>query len=266
MVFEKKRSKMGRYFLSQMKLSCHKISKGKVQAGKMYFVKQGSGKPVVYLHGWGCDGSVFTPIAKRLPNYDNYLVDFAGFGNSDPPPESGWTVEAYAEQLKEFLSEQNLRSVILVGHSFGCRVALVLAATRPELVERMLLVAPAGLRRFSFKRWFKVAYYKTSKFFAGLFKRQPKLKYASQDYADCSEGMRRTFVKVVNADLSSYAKRISCPTLIVNGRQDAATPLKHAKRLNKLIKTSTLVQIDGDHFAFFRMPTAFANTVKNFVE
>ena len=232
----------------------------------MYFERYGEGAPVVYLHGWGCDGSIFLPIAKQLPEYANYLVDFAGFGSSESPPESGWTVPDYAEQLKDFLQEHNLQSVTLVGHSFGCRVALVLAASYPHLVDRMLLVAPAGLRKFSLARWLKVVHYKISKFFARLFRRQVRAKFASSDYANCNLAMRRTFVKIVNADLSKYAKRVQCPTIIVNGREDTATPLSHAKRLNKLVANSSLVEIEGDHFAFFRAPTAFANTVKNFVE
>ena len=232
----------------------------------MYFVKQGDGQPVVFLHGWGCDGSIFLPVANRLPNYANYLVDFSGFGKSDPPPEIGWSVVDYAESLREFLLEHNLSAVTLIGHSFGCRVAMVLAANHPELVSRMLLVAPAGLRRFSLSRWWKVRKYKLSKFFAKLRGEAPNAKYASEDYANCFPAMRATFVKVVNQDLSMYAKRVACPVLIVNGRDDTATPLSHAKRLNKLIARSSLVEIDGDHFAFFRMPKAFADTVKNFVE
>lgn len=232
----------------------------------MYFVKQGDGQPVVYLHGWGCDGSVFLPIVNRLPNYANYLVDFNGFGRSDPPPEDGWTVADYAECVREFLLEQGLSAVTVVAHSFGCRVALVLAATYPELVARMLLVAPAGLRRFSLSRWWKVRVYKLSKAIAKFSGRTPTEKYASDDYANCSPAMRRTFVKVINQDLSFYAKRICCPVIIVNGREDEATPLTHAKRLNRLIAHCSLVEIEGDHFAFFRAPKAFADTVKNFVE
>ena len=232
----------------------------------MYFERHGEGDPVVYLHGWGCDGSIFLPIVKKLPNYANYTVDFAGFGKSQPPPVCGYSVEDYALELKEFLSENNLQRVTLVGHSFGCRVALVLAASYPELVSRMLLVAPAGLRRFSFSRWWKVRIYKLSKSLARLRKKEPVAKYASEDYVNCSESLRATFVKVINKDLSVYAKRVKCPVLIVNGREDTATPLTHAKRLNKLIANSSLVEIDGDHFAFFRAPVAFANTVKNFVE
>ena len=232
----------------------------------MYFEQYGSGAPVVYLHGWGCDGSIFLPIVKQLPHYANYTVDFAGFGRSNPPPDCGWTVADYAEQLREFLSKQGLMRVTLVGHSFGCRVALVLAASYPELVNRMLLVAPAGLRKFSLARWWKVRAYKLSKRIARLRNKQPVIKYASQDYVNCSPAMRATFVKVINQDLSRYAKRVKCPVLIVNGRDDAATPLTHAKRLNKLMANSQLVEIDGDHFAFFYAPVAFANTVKNFVE
>lgn len=232
----------------------------------MHFERYGEGHPVVYLHGWGCDGSIFLPIVKRLPNYANYTVDFAGFGKSDPPPVSGFTVEDYALEIKQFLLENKLYKVTLVGHSFGCRVALVLAANYPELVSRMLLVAPAGLRRFSLSRWWKVRIYKLSKSLAKLRKMEPTAKYASEDYASCSPAMRATFVKVINKDLSSYAKRVKCPVLIVNGREDTATPLTHARRLNKLIANSHLVAIDGDHYAFFRAPVAFVNTVKNFVE
>ena len=232
----------------------------------MYFERYGEGAPVVYLHGWGCDGSIFLPIVKQLPNYCNYTVDFAGFGKSEAPPVTGYTVQDYAEQLRDFLLEQHLHGVTLVGHSFGCRVALVLAANHPELVSRMLLVAPAALRKFSFSRWWKVRVYKMSKMLAKLRGTVPVAKYASVDYVNCSEGLRATFVKVINADLSTYAKRVNCPVLIVNGREDTATPLSHAKRLNRLITDSCLVEIEGDHFAFFRAPVAFANTVKNFVE
>ena len=231
----------------------------------MYFQQWGNGEPIVYLHGWGCDGSIFNSVVERLPDYANYVVDFPGFGKSEMPPTSGWTVMDYAEKLREFLSEQQLTGVTIVGHSFGCRVALVLAASYPELVSRMLLVAPAGLRKFSLSRWWKVFKYKLSRWLRRLIHKQPVLRHASDDYANCPAPLKATFVKVINADLSRYARRIKCPVIIVNGRDDTATPLTHAKRLNKLIAGSHLVAIDGDHFAFFRAPVAFAKTIQNFV-
>lgn len=227
----------------------------------MYCVRLGSGKPVVWLHGWGCDGSVFLPIAKRLPFMSNFLVDLNGFGQSEPPPAEGWSAEDYAKELHAFLLQNGLTSVTLVGHSFGCRVALALAANYPEDVSRMLFVAPAGLRPFSIKRWWRVRVHKLKKRFGTADSR-----YASADWAACPEQMRTTFVKVVNDDLSRFAVKVRCPVLIVNGSRDEATPLRQAKRLNRLIKGSQLVEIEGGHFAFFAMPRAFADAVKNFVE
>ena len=233
---------------------------------EMYYQIYGEGETaVVYLHGWGCDGSIFAPVVKRLPYYRNYLVDFSGFGKSPQPTEGGFSVADYAKELREFMTEQGLTRVTLVGHSFGCRVAMVLAATCPELVDRMLFVAPAGLRRFSFKRWCKVARYKIRKLLAKLNLAPPPKNMGSEDYRNCTAVMQATFVKVVNEDLSRYAKRVKCPVLIVNGRSDVATPLVHAKRLCRLIPNCELVDIEGDHYAFFYSPTAFANTVKNFV-
>lgn len=232
----------------------------------MYYEVRGEGKPIVFLHGWGCDHSIFLPIVSRLPNYySNYLIDLNGFGKSEAPNPNGWTVVDYAERLKGFFDEHDLQSVSIVAHSFGCRVAMVLASTYPQLVDRMLFVAPAGLRKFSLKRWFSVTRYRATKFFV-KHSQFDTGKFGSQDYRSCNSDLKNTLVKVVNQDLSSYAKRVSCPVLIVNGRNDTATPLSHAKRLNKLIKGSQLVAIDGDHFAFFCVPTAFANTVKTFVE
>lgn len=225
----------------------------------MYFAEVGSGKPIVWLHGWGCDGSIFLPVAKLLPSSRNVLTDMRGFGKSDLLPDDGWSVADYAEDLFRFFNEQGISRATLVAHSFGCRVATVFAALHPESVERMLLFAPAGIRRFSLKRQWRVMCYKLS--------RSKNKGHASADYLACpNRAMRRTFVKVVNEDLSRYAKRVVCPVLLVGARGDDAVPLWQVARLNKLMKRSVRVEIEGDHFALFRSPRAFAQTVENFVE
>lgn len=230
-----------------------------------YFKKIGDGKPIVFLHGWGCDGSVFEPIANRLPNNASYLVDFSGFGQSSPPPKSGWDVINYASELKQFFVNNNIDKTTIVAHSFGCRVAMVFAANYPDKVDKLLLVAPAGLRKFSFKRWFKVSKYRCRKFLHHVGLAESPNGCGSVDYANCSEEMKNTFVKVINQDLSLYAKRIRCETLIVNGNCDKETPITHAQKLNKLIHNSKLVEIDGDHFAFFYTPKSFAKTIETFM-
>lgn len=233
----------------------------------MYFQKIGNGRPTIFLHGWGCDGSIFRTVAEKLPNNKCYLVDFNGFGKSPLPPKTGWGVEDYAAALAIFFKQHNLKDVLIVAHSFGCRIAMVLAAKYPLFVDKMLLVAPAGCRRFSFKRWCKVRKYKLVKFLCRMqLCHNVSAHYGSVDYNACEDEMKNTFVKVVNQDLSRFAKQIKCPVLIVNGRDDSETPLSSAKKLHKLISNSELTEIDGGHFAFFETPAAFAKTISYFSE
>lgn len=233
----------------------------------MHFQKSGNGSPILFLHGWGCDSSIFANVVQNLPNNSNYVVDFVGFGKSENPPISGWTVFDYAKDVIKFLDEQNLQKATIVAHSFGCRIAILLGALYANRVNKLLLFAPAGIRKPSLKRWCKVAKYKIYKFLCKIgFSQNVTARYGSVDYNACESPIKNTFVKVVNQDLSKYAKMITCPTLIINGKKDAQTPLKHAKLMHKLIKNSALVQIDGDHFALFKNPQAFARTIMLFEE
>lgn len=233
----------------------------------MYFQKSGNGSPILFLHGWGCDGSVFANVVQNLPNNSNYMIDFVGFGKSANPTESGWTVFDYANDVVKFLDEQNLPRVTIVAHSFGCRIAILLCALHPNRVNKILLFAPAGIRKPSFKRWCKVAKYKICKFLCKMgFSQNLTARYGSVDYNACESSIKNTFVKVVNQDLSKYAKKITCPTLIINGKNDTQTPLKQAKLMHKYIKNSALVEIDGGHFALFQNPQAFARAIMLFEE
>lgn len=229
----------------------------------MYYAQSGKGYPIIYLHGWGCNGSMFDSVVNMLPCYRNIVFDFNGFGNSPNPPRIGWNVTDYARNLHAAVTNLQLRHFTIVAHSFGCRVAMVLAAMYPDMVDGIILVAPAGLRKFSLKRWLKVRLYKLRKRLSKIGGRKP-CHCGSDDYCNCSADIKNTFVKVVNQNLARYARKIKCPVLIVNGDCDAATPYKHAVRLHGIIRTSQLVQIAGDHFAFFRTPAAFAQTIKNF--
>ena len=230
------------------------------------YVKVGNGPPLLFLHGWGCDSSIFAPIISQLGSkFTCYAVDFAGFGKSDDPPEEGWTVIDYARQIKDFCDEQGLTYVTIVAHSFGCRVSMVLSA-RYGLAQRLFLVAPAGLKNRSVAKFVRVARFKMAKFLHKLHLIKCLPNVGSADYLACNDSMRRTFVKVVNQDLSRYAKRITVPTIIVNGDKDVQTPLKNARKLHKLIRNSNIAVIGGDHFALFYNPTAFSRAVCAFCE
>ncbi len=234
-----------------------------------YFTKEERGTTtLLFLHGWGCDGSIFASIANRI-SATSYLVDLWGFGNSDSPPCEGWTVEQYATQLYQWIVDNDIGVVSIVAHSFGARVAVVLASMHPDIVDKLLIVGGAGLRRFSLVRTVKVLWFKLKKFAVacGLMPQSVLYGSGSVDYgAVCGTAMHNTFVKVISQDLSRYARGIICPTLLVWGKDDTDTPLWMAHRYNKLIVDSQLVLLSGDHFAFLSNSALFANIVSALIE
>jgi pimeloyl-ACP methyl ester carboxylesterase len=104
----------------------------------------GSGEPVFYLHGLGCHGAAsWTDTAVRLGR-PGIVIDLPGHGRSDRPPEFSYTLPATAEAVSRvFEAVAGGDAVDLVSHSLGGSIAIILAASRPDLVRRSVLVEPA---------------------------------------------------------------------------------------------------------------------------
>lgn len=99
----------------------------------------------VYLHGMGTASSSDFPAIVRHPGLTPYralLVDLLGSGFSDRPDAFSYTLEAHAATVARLLDHLVLRGCRLVGHSFGGSVAIVLAATRPDLVDGLVVAEP----------------------------------------------------------------------------------------------------------------------------
>lgn len=229
-----------------------------------HFTKEEKGDTaLLFLHGWGCDGTIFANIAQQV-HANSYMIDLWGFGNSDSPPEHGWTVVDYADMLYVWLTDMHLAKLSIVAHSFGARVAVVLASRHVDMVDKLVLVGGAGMRRFSMVRWCRVCWYKLKKLAVAIniLPQSHLANKGSIDYINAhSACMHNTFVKVVTQDLSSYASNIVCPTLLVWGNEDTETPLWMAHRYNKLIADSQLIVLDGGHFVFVQHSRQFANII-----
>lgn len=104
----------------------------------------GQGEPVVYVHGLGCHGGAsWTDTAVRLGR-PGVIVDLPGHGRSDRPLDFGYTLHEMAEAVGKVIEAVGGgEPVDLVSHSLGGSIAIVLAATRPDLVRRSVLVEPA---------------------------------------------------------------------------------------------------------------------------
>ena len=103
-----------------------------------------TGAPVVLMHGWGCDHTTVRSIAAILESGMRvYNLDLPGHGQSDEPP-TAWGVDEYTRMVEKFCSLNGIAAPVLIGHSFGGRIGLLMASRNP--VKRMVLVDAAGIK------------------------------------------------------------------------------------------------------------------------
>ncbi len=206
---------------------------------------------LVWGHGWGQSAMALAPLAETLKPFGySSLVDFPGFGKSPNPPDT-WGTAEYADAVAEWLKSSPQPRAIWIGHSFGGRVGLQLAARHPQLVAGMVLIASAGLKRqrnFSERVRFGLrrAAFKTARRFA---REGPQLdalrkKFGSSDY-QAAGALRPVFVRVVSEDLTEVAGEVRCPTLLIYGTADTETPPEVGERLHDLITGSELTLLEG---------------------
>lgn len=215
----------------------------------------GATDTVMFLHGWGGGLRSFAGACAAARDWGVNCINFA-FPKIVP---NSWGVYDYAACVRDFLIELGVEKPIIVGHSFGGRVALILAAQ--DLCKKLVLVDAAGLKpRFSLRKRLKIAaYHRRVK--CG----KPLDGFGSVDYNNLEPKMRAVFVRIVNAHLDKLMPFIKCETLIFWGKRDGDTPPYMAKRLHRGIKNSELVFVDGGHYSYVDCHYEFVNTLKSFI-
>lgn len=209
----------------------------------------------IWAHGWGQTHASFLPLIDPFATHGLHIsLDMPGHGNASEPPED-WSTKEYADAIAAWIKEQKFPPVIWVGHSFGCRVGVQLAAHHPECISKMALIAGAGLKR---KRplprriylYCRIKLFKLLKHLVPNGKLKDKLMtiFGSTDYKNAGV-MRKVFVRVVNEDLSETAQNVKCPTTLIYGSNDDETPPEMGERYAKLIQNAKLHILEGqDHY------------------
>lgn len=247
-----------------------------IDSVKVAFTDSGEGSPVVLLHGWGCNHTTLASVERVALTAGRRVIniDFPGFGDSQEPPEP-WDVEQYTRNLENLLKAEGIENPVMLGHSFGGRVAIIYASRNP--VEKLILVDAAGVKpRRSLKYYYKVYSFKAMRRILELTFGKDKArsiidrrraKSGSADYAAASPMMRAVMSRVVNEDLCRYMPLIKAPTLLIWGEDDTATPLRDAKKMERLIPGSGLVSFPGcGHYSFLDNAGQFAAVLQSFLK
>ena len=215
----------------------------------MLFRSTGEGKPLLILHGWDSSSDSWIRVQEILSKKGFKVIcpDFPGFGKSKTPPEI-WRLDDYLNWLVEFINFLNLEKFYLLGHSFGGRIAIKLAAQYPEKIEKLILCDPAGLRiKPNLKRRIVLL---VSSFGDAVFSLKPLriFKDAARnifyfflrrtDYVRAEGTMREIFKEILKEDLLPLLSGINIKTLLIWGENDKLIPLKYASIFKANIKDS----------------------------
>ena len=215
----------------------------------------GEGNPgVLALHGWGRRGNDF---AKVLEGLSGIAPDLPGFGAS-PVPDEVIGADSYADIVAASLDSFD-RPPVLVGHSFGGRVAVCLAARHPDRVGPLVLTGVPLIRLRSARG--PSFTYRTLRRLNQLgvisderLERE-KRRRGSADYRAASGVMRDILVKVVNESYEDQLAEVSSPVHMVWGAEDREVPVIVAERAGALLGGATLEVLPGvGHFVPLEAP------------
>ncbi|MEI7683262.1 MAG: alpha/beta hydrolase [Candidatus Saccharibacteria bacterium] len=221
------------------------------------YSKTGSGKTIMFLHGWGDSSRSFADLQKHLAKQFCVIsLDLPGFGASQPP-DKAWKLEDYALFVQTFLEKINSKPVYaIVAHSNGGALAIYGLAQKQLAAKKLILIGAAGIRdqqktkRLLLKIIAKTG--KTATFWLPIEKKQQLRKrlygVVGSDMLLVPH-MQETFKQTVRQDVQAEAAKLKLPTLLLYGENDKATPPLYGEIYNQLIQGSRLkILASAGHF------------------
>ena len=245
----------------------------------------GDGTPVLLVHGFPFDARMWDGQVEALGSrYRLIAADLKGFGSSEAPEDrSGYSIDAYADDLKALLDELGLAQVVLMGLSMGGYIALAFMRKYPDAVRGLVLAdtraeadPPEGVEKRSNQQK-QVEAEGTSGLIDGLAGAllSATTKENKPDVVDSLKTIMKqpdvAFIGALEAmktrgDSTPVLTGIKVPTLIIVGEHDAVTPPDAARKLHEHIGGSKLVVIpDAGHISNMESPDAFNGAVAEFL-
>lgn len=221
---------------------------------QLHYTEQGTGQSLILLHGNGEDGSYFVHQIDHFSKTCRIIaLDTRGHGQS-PRGEKPFSIQQFAEDLRDFMDEKNIGKATLLGFSDGGNIALTFALKHPERVEKLILnganLFPSGVKPL-FQWPIEVGYCMAKRF----AKKDEKARKNAE--------MLGLMVNEPHIEPSELS-RLTMPVLVIAGTKDMIKE-SHTKLIYSSLPNAKLEIIKGDHFVANKNPEAFNAAVEGFI-
>lgn len=231
----------------------------------------GDGPPqVIWLHGWGRSSSDFRAAAMSLAErgISSVAFDLPGFGAS-PPPAEPMGARGYAHLVAPVINDiTDGRPYVVVGHSFGGRIASVLASSSLVNLRGVIFSGAPLVRRIAAPARTPIAYRVIRhlvrwRILSTSHLESARRKYGSADYVAATGVMRDVLVTTVNETYENELHNIRVPAIFLWGGRDRDVPVAIAEQSAGLMNSQTDIKVEENcgHLLPLENPTALVDAV-----
>ena len=263
----------------------------------MAYMEAGRGRPIILVHGLGSYAPAWKKNFEALSKNNRVIaVDLPGFGKSSKG-NYAYDMSFFAESLKLFMEKMNLASATLAGHSMGGQISILTALAHPDMVEKLILIAPAGFETFTpgQQDWFKDVmttkgimltpvesivnnigynFYKFNEDAQFMIDDRIAMRDATE-FRAYAHANKMSVHGMVDEPVYNYLSQLTCPTLILFGKYDNLIPNRFlnpgktqavAEKGANQIENSELHMIpNAGHFVHFEQSEIVNDIIREFL-
>ncbi|WP_138432374.1 alpha/beta fold hydrolase [Winogradskyella algicola] len=295
-IFSQQESKPMKEVLSEYKFETKSLT---LDSLDISYVKEGNGnKTLLFLHGLSSNSDAWSKNIETLSkNYTCIALDLPGYGKSSKP-KVDYTPTFFADVVYQFLQKLKLKNVVLVGHSMGGQASIKIAVQYPEVIDKLILVAPAGLEQFTktegdmirniytsemvkyttdeqIRKNYALNFYKQPEDVSKMIEDRINIKSSSDFDAHC-EAIVKSVSGMIDDPVFENLKDINQKTLVIFGKNDMLIPNRYfhptlsVEKIGEIAKEqikSVIVEYidESGHFVQFEKPEGINTLINTFV-